>query len=342
MGFNPAPSPIGDLNIALGGGAPAGAVTLLGAPPGMGKSSLALDWAYQYAVSGRPALFVSLELNELDLYSRLCTLRKGHSWIAVRCGKYKDDLMDTIAAADRVPFYSTTRNETTSPETLMQPVAELTQRYGASPLVVVDYIQQFIPADAQKEQWALMSDISTTIAHIAQDTGCPMICITAVNRQSYNLADKDSGKPDRYLALAAAKQSGRLEYDAEVIMGLQLFEATEDGQYGWICIAKNRSGGGTTNIPVKYDGLSGAFYSASEDDIHKAMSRAKEGTRTMLMKEVEAKVLDALSVPPCTNIEEWAKTAGVPKRKCKEALGKLMANGQITRANGALMTVRRD
>ena len=331
MGFNPSPGPLSSLNIVLGGGAPAGAATLLGAPPGMGKSSLALSWADSVAGRGVPALYISLELSELDLYSRLCTLQTEHNWLAVRCGKHNDKLFETIKRAEDKPFYSLTRHDVPKVEMIRVAIEEISQKYGTPPFVVIDYLQLLLDAMSQTDQRLQMGHISGELIHMADDLAAPIMCITAVNRQSYKLSEGGSAKPDRYLALAAAKESGKLEYDAEVIMALQLLEEVESGQYGWVCIAKNRSGGGSGNIPVRYDGRSGNFYDAEEDDVFSAIAAAKEGERKAKMKDIVEAVRENINDLNTASMDEVAKRLGLPRGKTREAIGQMVLDGRIER-----------
>jgi len=342
MGFRPAPSPLTVLNKRLGGGAPAGAVTLIGAPPGMGKSSLALYWASEHARAGQPAVYCSLELSELDLWARLCTLEHSVSWIEVRCGKHREKLLDTVKGGLHVPFYAFDRTQLDTIDKLRQSVCELSQKYGSPPLVVIDYLQLLIPLGETREQWTVMADISAEVAHLAQDSGSPLICITAINRQSYQIADKGSGKPDRYAALAAAKQSGRLEYDAEVIMALQLCEVTAAGQYGWVCIAKNRSGGGADNVGVRYDGLSGRFYDADPEEVIAAMAAEREVNRQGKDEEVAQKIVKQLEAGPTRNVDGLCKAAGVARNRGRALVMKLMDDGVVSRDDSGAISLRRN
>ncbi|MGH3562013.1 MAG: DNA repair protein RadA, partial [Mycobacterium sp.] len=58
---NPQPTGIGELDRVLGGGVVPGSVTLLAGDPGVGKSTLLLEVAHRWAVSGRRALYISGE-----------------------------------------------------------------------------------------------------------------------------------------------------------------------------------------------------------------------------------------------------------------------------------------
>lgn len=329
MGFNPAPSPMDGLNRMLGGGAPAGAVTLLGAPPGMGKSSLALEWAYRHSEAGNPAMYLSLELSELDLFARLTTLVKSTNerplpWIKVRCGEYREELLDTVQMSLHIPFYASDRHGFGGVGVLRSRIEELAQKYGKPPLVIIDYLQLMIPAGESREQWAVMGDISGEVSHCAQDTGAPILCITAVNRQSYNVMDKTTGKPDKYMALSAAKQSGRLEYDAEVIMGMQLFEVNKSGQFGWICVPKNRSGGSAGNVACRYDGMSGHFSDADPSDVYSAIAAEREEREDSTIEDVMGRLLETIRTQPGIRTNaDLMKRAGVPRRRGSTAISKM-------------------
>ncbi len=57
----PQPTGLGELDRVLGGGLVPGSVTLLAGDPGVGKSTLLLEVAHRWAVSGRRALYISGE-----------------------------------------------------------------------------------------------------------------------------------------------------------------------------------------------------------------------------------------------------------------------------------------
>lgn len=338
LGFNPAAGPLIAANCVLGGGLPAGAVSLLGAPPGQGKSSLGLGWAEHVARSGRPALYCSLEMSELDLYCRLTTLYTSQNWMAIRCGKDVEALRNSVKRSLAIPLYVATRQHVTSGIVLRAMVDELVERHGVAPFVVVDYLQIMVPVGKEAERFDIVARNSAEIRDMANETGAPVLCITAVNRQSYNILDKRSSKPDMSLVLQASKLSGVLEYDAECLMGLQLLEgADNDGNtYGWLCIAKNRSGGGRASLAVRYEGVSGNFFDAEEDDIQRAIAQAcgeREGADadrivSAIDRGVRAKSTDDL-----------LRGAGVSIVKNRKTVAKLESDGILTRNNAGEWTL---
>lgn len=73
----PLPSGFRILDEMTGGGLRPGELVLLGGPPGVGKTVMALQWARHLALSGHRALYVCYEHDELALLSRLVALEAG-------------------------------------------------------------------------------------------------------------------------------------------------------------------------------------------------------------------------------------------------------------------------
>jgi DNA repair protein RadA/Sms len=64
------PTGLAEVDRVLGGGLLPGSVTLLGGEPGIGKSTLLLQWAASVAVSGRTVLYVSAEESAVQVRQR--------------------------------------------------------------------------------------------------------------------------------------------------------------------------------------------------------------------------------------------------------------------------------
>jgi DNA repair protein RadA/Sms len=72
--FATRPTGVSELDRVLGGGLIPGSVTLLGGEPGVGKSTLALQVARSWAVSGSPVLYVSGEESPTQVQGRAARL----------------------------------------------------------------------------------------------------------------------------------------------------------------------------------------------------------------------------------------------------------------------------
>lgn len=262
-GCSPVKTPLPSLNHILGGGAFMGGATVLGAPPGAGKSTFCLQWCEEASRSGTPVIYASLELSHLDLITRLCTMRGNLSWIDARSGKGLDRMSKIIDEEySGLPFYSLDRNGCSKVELLSNSVKYVSDKHGKPPLVIVDYVQLLCNPEKSDGMRVEMNRVSSGLRMMAQETMSALVCISAVGRASYNIIDPKTRKPNRMMALSAAKESGSLEYDSEAMLGMQLFdgESGDNYQYGWICVAKNRSGNGTGDVAIKYHGESGLFF----------------------------------------------------------------------------------
>ena len=92
-------SGIGELDRALGGGFVPGSTTLLGGPPGVGKSTLTLQLAAASANAGRAALYASAEESPAQLSLRARRLQLEDADIQVWAGTDVDDLLDALHAS---------------------------------------------------------------------------------------------------------------------------------------------------------------------------------------------------------------------------------------------------
>jgi len=124
-----------------------------------------------------------------------------------------------------------------------------------------------------------------------------------------------------------------LEYDAEVIMALQLFDGTEAGQFGWICIAKNRSGGASGNLACRYDGMSGRFFDAEPEDVYAALAAEREGKKSSSDKEIADKLRNRIKSALYTSTDKLIEDADVPRDRGRLVLMQLMEKGEVGREN---------
>ena len=84
--MRPVRSPWDNLNRILRGGILPKELAILAARPGVGKSALALNWAWSVACSGETAIFFSLEMGREQLLDRLVANRGGIDLGAFREG----------------------------------------------------------------------------------------------------------------------------------------------------------------------------------------------------------------------------------------------------------------
>lgn len=101
-------------------------------------------------------------------------------------------------------------------DTTVQTIREYIEQYiaftGIKPVVVVDYLQILKPmSDKMTDKQAVDLNV-TSLKKISRDFNIPLFVISSFNRDNYTNA----------VSFEAFKESGAIEYSADVVMGLQL------------------------------------------------------------------------------------------------------------------------
>lgn len=227
------PSPWPTLNAAIGGFRP-GAVYVLGARPGVGKTVVAAQIAACLAAEGNVA-FASLEMTAEELVARFVAER-----LAINVGHIKDARMNDNdwsvfeAGRERVESLKIAiddRSGVAASDVRM--FARSVARNGKLAAIVVDYMQ-LMTSRQKMDRHLQVSEFSRQLKIMAKDFQVPVIALSQLNRNS------------EASALAAPKlsdlrESGSIEQDADIVVLLR-----REGEYPneslILDIAKNRHG----------------------------------------------------------------------------------------------------
>ena len=218
------------LDTALGGGLYPG-LYMMGAISSLGKTTLACQIADQIAVAGQPVLIFSLEMARKEIFaksvSRLSAISKmvgqSESTFAAR------DLLSasTVSANTHVlikslfEVYSRISSNIYVHEgvgdinvkTIRAMVESFAKKHQKTPVVIIDYIQILAPYENRITTDKQNIDKSVLeLKRLARDLNAVVLGISSLNRMSYN-------DP---VTMAAFKESGAIEYSADVLIGLQL------------------------------------------------------------------------------------------------------------------------
>jgi replicative DNA helicase len=207
---------------------------VLGAVPGLGKSTLALQIANNLSGRGYPVLYFALEMNRAWITAKaLCrtdfALHRQPSFQAadlLKMGKqFTDQEWERINQArelverdGRNLYLYEQGPELTHIGQIRQHIRAFRERYraegGTRPiLVVVDYLQILTPRDASLKfsDKQIVDDNIRELCAIRDQEQVMILLISALNRSSYN----------REISLESFKESGSIEYSADVILGMQ-------------------------------------------------------------------------------------------------------------------------
>ena len=210
--------------------------------PSMGKTSLALNMAYNAALGDKLGVAVfSLEMSRLQLGIRLLGLDAMIDASKLRRGSLQDDewgrLTDAANRLSELPLYIDDTSGLSVLE-LKAKARRLKKRYDIS-LIVIDYLQLMQSRKSTESRQQEISDISRSLKALAKDLDIPVVALSQLNR-------KVEDRPNKRPILADLRESGAIEQDADVILFIyreELYNRTEENKgKAEINIAKHRNG----------------------------------------------------------------------------------------------------
>jgi replicative DNA helicase len=251
------PTGFADLD-ELTNGLHGGQLVIVAARPGLGKSTLALDFARSATIKHQmPTLFFSLEMGRSEIATRLLaaessipmhTLRKGNmdprDW--ARLANTRGEIADAPLYIDDSPNMTLVE--------IRAKCRRLSQRVGLR-MVIIDYLQLMTSGKKVENRQQEVSEFSRALKLLAKELNVPVIALSQLNRNSEARADK---KP----ALSDLRESGSLEQDADIVILLHRETGLErdDPRMGEadLIVAKHRNGRQDT-IGVSFSGMYSRF-----------------------------------------------------------------------------------
>ena len=217
-----------DLDAKMGGLQSSDLIILAGRP-GMGKTALATNIAFNIAkayrgetqpdgtietVNGGIVGFFSLEMSAEQLATRIIAEQSGVPSSKIRRGDITEADFDNDHATPRrdaaLPFYI----DETGGISIAQLAARARRlkRQKGLDLLVVDYLQ-LLPGSASRRDNRVqeVTEITTGLKALAKELNVPIIALSQLSRQVENRDDK---RPQ----LSDLRESGSIEQDADVVM----------------------------------------------------------------------------------------------------------------------------
>ena len=217
-----------------------GDLVLIGARPGMGKTSFAMNIASNIAKFSKKNVCVfSLEMSAEQLASRMLSSEALVDSYAIRSGELNPEqykkLADAAAELSGCPILI----DDSTGLTVTRMKARL-RRIKNLGLVVVDYLQLMQSERKTDSRVLEVGDISRGLKLLAKDLKVPVICCAQLSRGPESRTDK---RP----MLSDLRDSGAIEQDADIVLFLyrdEYYKEPEEGEQSTAeCIvAKNRHG----------------------------------------------------------------------------------------------------
>ncbi len=219
-----------DLDSRMGGLQPSDLIILAGRP-GMGKTALATNIAYNVAKSFTPGDvradghretvnggiigFFSLEMSAEQLATRIIAEQSGIPSNKIRRGAIDEadfeKIKDVSIELQNLPFYV---DETggLSVGQLAARARRLKRQKGLD-LLVVDYLQLLVGSSQRASEGRVheITEITTRLKALAKELNIPIVALSQLSRQV-------EGREDKRPQLSDLRESGSIEQDADVVL----------------------------------------------------------------------------------------------------------------------------
>lgn len=187
---------------------------ILAARPSMGKTSLALNIAYNVAVKEDvPVAIFSLEMSKEQLVTRMLCSSGGFNNHDIRKGKVRpEDWPKLTAACERLtqaPIYI----DDTSGISILEMKAKarrLKQQHNIG-LIIIDYLQLMSASTKADNRQQEITYISRNLKGMAKDLNIPVMALSQLSRAVESRGDH---KP----MLSDLRESGAIEQDADAVL----------------------------------------------------------------------------------------------------------------------------
>ena len=187
---------------------------ILGARPGMGKSSFALNIARNVAVNtNRTVCFFSLEMTRDQLAQRMLSSEAGIPSEKLRTGNLEPDDFTRLTQAGELLSKTSIYFDETSNITVPEMKAKL-RRMKKVDLVIIDYLGLMKSAKPTENRVQEVSEITRNLKIMAKDLKVPVIACAQLSRGTETKGK--SHKP----ALSDLRESGSIEQDADIVLFL--------------------------------------------------------------------------------------------------------------------------
>lgn len=236
-------------------------LVLVGARPGMGKTSFTMNVATHAAVTTKKAVAVfSLEMSAEQLVSRILSSEGLIDSYRLRAGELSDEDWTKLAHASSKLSECQILIDDTTGITVTGMKAKL-RRVKNLGMVVIDYLQLMQSDRRIDNRVQEVAEISRSLKLLAKELQVPVICCAQLSRGPESRTDK---RP----MLSDLRDSGAIEQDADVVLFLYRDEyyksENEPQNTAEVIVAKNRHGS-TGNVKMGWFGQYTKFTTLEEN-----------------------------------------------------------------------------
>jgi replicative DNA helicase len=219
-----------------------GQLIVIAARPGVGKTSLVLNWAVNGCKqSGLPIAIYSMEMLTNELGLRILSSEANIDSRKIRTKDFGPHDMKNMFTAvqnlSRLPIVINDSGASTLIDIRSQ-CRRLKAEQGLG-MIIIDYLQLMQPHVRKPSREQEISEISRGLKELAKELGCPIIALSQLNRSSEARTDK---RPQ----LSDLRESGAIEQDADIVCLIHRPDMGDPNSpkkgIATLIVAKNRAG----------------------------------------------------------------------------------------------------
>lgn len=213
---------------------------VLGAISSLGKTAFCMQLCDQLARQGREVLIFSLEMTAFELMARSVsretfladnTSKKALSKTVRgvldgrRYPNYPPGEVTHLAAAKKTyadyarHLWFREGDHETSLDYIRAEVERHIRETGKRPVVLIDYLQIIAPVDVHFTDKQNLDRVVCSLKKLSRERELTILAISSFNRENYNME----------VSMSAFKESGGIDYSADVLIGLQAKGAGKPG-----------------------------------------------------------------------------------------------------------------
>ncbi|MFL6088865.1 MAG: replicative DNA helicase [Aeromicrobium sp.] len=235
-----------------------GQMIVVAARPGVGKSTLGLDFCRAASIrQSTPSAIFSLEMTGAEISMRLLSAEAKVPIHHMRGGGMTEADWNSIGRAmprvQSAPILIDDSPNLTMPE-IRAKARRMRKQHGVG-LIVIDYLQLMTSGKRVENRQVEVSEFSRQIKLLAKELELPVVAISQLNRGSEQRTDK---KPQ----LSDLRESGSIEQDADMVLLVhrpEMYGESEREGEADLIVAKNRSGPTDQGIAVAFQGRYSRF-----------------------------------------------------------------------------------
>jgi replicative DNA helicase len=218
-----------------------GQLVVIAGRPSVGKSLLGSQIAIEAAMRNRPAMLVGIEMPTEETVGRIVAAASRVDHTHIRSGKLTDRdwprISDAIGRLAELPLHLV--DDPAASVATIRSAARRQAAHGGLDLLVVDYMQLVDPGQKGENRQVDVAAISKGLRRIARELKIPVVALAQLNRTLEYRADK---RP----VLADLRESGQIEADADVVIGIYRDEIyhpdSTDKNVAELLVLKQRNG----------------------------------------------------------------------------------------------------